>query len=104
MAEMQTMKAELDATTTDRVVWAVGPYITGTVQVHARDASWSSSVVTIKRSNDGWNFYDLESAVTLSDDGMTDVLDLSGFAFLSVEVTTTNAGAPTLEVIGAFKT
>lgn len=65
-----------------------------TVQVVAQ-AAWSGAVVTIYRANclpNGDPFLAaLETATTLTADGMTSAIDVSAFAFLVLKVTTTGA-------------
>lgn len=62
-------------------------------------AAWSGAVLSIKFSNNDTDFYDHpDGAVTLTDDGISATTDCSGWLFARVEVTTTNASAPVIEV------
>lgn len=94
----------LNGNTTSDVVWPVGPYLTGTIQVQSEGyTAWTSAVVEVKRSNDGVRFYSYPTAVTLSADGMTASLDVSGWAWVALVVTTANGAALTLHAWGCFK-
>lgn len=64
-------------------------------------------VVSFKRSNDGANAYDFAAgAVTLNAAGMTAKQDVSGFAFVCVEVSTngtTGTVIPTVELASQYR-
>lgn len=92
---------ELDATGTQNTPeLPIGDNLIATVQ--AKDLSgsgWVSAAISVRVSNNGLDFFDIPGgAVTLSDDGITDIIDIAGWAYIRVEVTTTNAGAPTIAV------
>lgn len=90
---------ELDATgasVTEAV--PIGEAAVGTVQARAKaGAAWSNAVLSVRVSNNGEDFDDFATAVTLSEDGTTDILDLSGWAFLRIEVTTADGSAPVID-------
>lgn len=102
---IDTKPIVIDANTKSiSAVWPVGPYLSGTVQLQSENGNaWTSGVVEIKRSNDGARFHSFASAVTLSADGMTAEMDLSGVAFVAAVVTTANGAALTLHAFGCFK-
>ena len=94
-----------DANTTGQIVWAVAPYITGSIQIEAQNlTAWTSCVVKIRRSNNGITFKDFPLVVSLSEDGITPNLDLTGTAWICAEVTTANGAALALNCWGVFKT
>lgn len=80
---------------TNRIWFDVRDAITGTVQLVAKDQTAGTSVVTLKRSNDGMEAFGLEGAgITLGPgNAMSDEFDMSGFLFLCVEVTTAEGSA-----------
>lgn len=82
------------------VVWGVTPNTVGTVQATARlGGTWGTAVITLKRSNDGRNWYALSSPQTIGPgSGMSDPVDLD-FAFLSAEVTTAEGSALEADVV-----
>ena len=95
----------LDANTTAKVVWLVGKFIAGTVQIVADGrVPWTNAVVTLERSNNGIDFVALETSETMTADGITRTIDLTGTAFLAAEITTANGAALTLNLWGCFKT
>lgn len=101
---MDTVPRKMDGNTTSLIFWPVGKYLTGSIQVGAENLSaWSSAVVEVVRSNDGIAFYSMPTAVTLSAAGMTDSLDLSGWAYVGLRVSTANGGALTILAWGCFK-
>lgn len=80
-------------------VTGAGPVIptgnskTATVQAVKDSASWTTAVLTVKRSNDGVNFTGLESAKTIGPGGgMTSEFSVAGFAYMRVDVTTAEGG------------
>ncbi len=80
---------------------AVGNALVAVVQAQSvAAAAWSSAVLSVKVSltGDPTQFHNFPDAVTLSADGMTAILDVSGYAYLRAEVTTTNASAPKLNI------
>lgn len=65
-----------------------------TVQAEQEGASaWSTAVLTVYRTNrkDDGSFFALQSATTLTAEGITDGLDVSAFRYLVVAVTTAQA-------------
>lgn len=87
------------ATVTEPI--AVGSALVAVVQAQAvAGAAWSSAVLTVKVSltGDPSQFYGFPDAVTLSADGMTPILDVSGYAYMQVAVSTTDAGAPKINL------
>lgn len=101
---MDTVPRKMDGNTKSLISWPVGKYLTGSIQVGAENLSaWSSAVVEVVRSNDGITFYSMPTAVTLSSPGMTDSLDVSGWAYVGLQVITVNGGALTILAWGCFK-
>lgn len=55
---------------------------------------WSTAVLTVYRSNDGYNVFALESAVTLGPgSAQSATIDTSAFNYLIVKLTTVEGGA-----------
>lgn len=101
---IDTKPIVIDANTKSIAVWPVGPYLTGSFQVLSETGiAWTSAVVEVKRSIDGVRFHSYPTAVTLSADGMTPSLDVSGWPFVALIVTTVNGAALTLHAWGCFK-
>ena len=75
-----------------REVFNVAAFSRATVQANVVSGSWGTTVITIRRGNNRWDFAALESAVTLTASGVTAELDTEGYAWLAVDVTTA-AGA-----------
>lgn len=72
----------------------VGDFSVCTIQVDPSSAAWATAVMTVKRGNrqDG-PFYALETATTITNPGaITSAIDVSGFEFLRVDVTTGEGG------------
>ena len=81
-------------------VWAVdvAKYSTATVQAEAV-TTWTTAIITVQRSDDGINGYGLETALTIGPastvvpPGMSTVIDVTGFKFLLLKLTTINGSA-----------
>lgn len=86
----------------DYRVFPVGEYVTGTMSFYS-PSGWSSGVVTVERSNDLESWHAMPSAVTVSANGMTAALDVSGVAYLRAVVTTANGSPQRVRVVGCFK-
>ena len=72
----------------------VGRHATCSVQVVLSELSGTADAVfTVKVSNDGSTFSALPSSVTLQSGQITRVLDVSGYQYLQVEVTTASTAA-----------
>ena len=69
-----------------------------TVQGTLGSGSWGTAVVTLSRSNDGQNWYPLESATTLTAPSMTDQQDAC-FTTLRAQTTTVEGAAATANII-----
>lgn len=82
------------------VSWDVADYTVGTVQATVRDGgTWGTAVITLKRSNDGHNWFALSSPQTIGPgNGMSDPIDLD-FAHLRAEVTTMEGSALEADVV-----
>lgn len=92
---------ELDATGFQNTPeLAIGDFKIASVQaLDVGGGGWSSAVLSVRVSIDGDHFYDIPGgAVTMSADGLTDLIDISAWSYLRVEVTTTNASAPKISV------
>lgn len=86
-----------------RLVWNVLTYTTGTIQVVC-DSALSTAVLTIQRSNDGVTFFDLETPKTVtSAPSISAAIDVSGFAYLALAVTTSKAATGKARVVACFK-
>jgi hypothetical protein len=92
----------IDCTTTTGVnqsapfVVGVGPYLSGSFQAaNETDTSWASGVITVECSNDGrvWQTIPsyILSASTITADGISNLMDLSGVMFLRFRVTTSES-------------
>lgn len=72
-----------------------------TVQGHRLTGTWGTAVVDVKRcnekpaSNDA--VYDMQTATSLNQNEMTDAIDVSGFAYLVLYVSTANGAACTAD-------
>lgn len=68
-----------------------------TVQGHKLTGTWGTAVITLRRSNEHDcgtdSIYGLETAVTMTSSSMTDKIDVTGFCYLVLEVTTANGAA-----------
>ncbi len=74
----------------------VGPYLTGSIQsANQTDTSWASGILTIQVSNNAKDWATapswVVSASTITADGITSLMDLSGILYLRVAVTTAEA-------------
>ncbi len=99
--EIQTRieKAEIEsASTSNSFVFDTESDIVASVQAVAR-TSWGTTVVTVKRSNDKDNLVNLEETVTLSADGISRIIDVTGFKWLGVAVSTVDVSASAPYVI-----
>lgn len=71
-----------------RVIFPVSETVVGSVQAILTQGSWGSTVLTLKRSNDGQRFVAWDPSTTLTSETMTAALTTTGWAWLAVEVTT----------------
>ena len=85
----------LDLNLPDTYTASVAAWTNCTFQVVPITGSWATAVVTFERSNDNTAWYDLESATTLSGEGMTADIDCAGFAFIRARVSTQEGSACT---------
>lgn len=76
------------------VVVDVSDYTSATVQVVQNDRSSGSStaIFTLYRSNDGANFYALATPTTVSPGSITSTIDVTGFSYLKILMTTADSG------------
>ena len=87
-----------------RVVFNVAEFSRATVQANVVNGSWGATVLTVRRSNNQWDFNALESATTLTASGITAELDTEGYAFLAVDVTTVAGAAAHAQITVCRKT
>lgn len=88
------------ATASSMVVYDVRLVNSVTVQISKPGLTYPSAlVVEIKRSTDGVNFISFGTPVTISSDyDATDVIDVSGSAYIAVVVSTVGAGTSPVEI------
>jgi len=82
----------------EQLVASVMQFAVATVQVTVLTGAWNSAELGVQRSNDGIAFEDLEEPVTITAEGMTSRIDVSGFSYLRVRVTSEATGAGTGQV------
>lgn len=82
------------------VVVPVKDATAASVQVNDRSSTaWATAVLTVKVSNDASGpFYALASSVTLSASGISSIIDVSGYGFLAVEVTTAGTSGMAVDI------
>lgn len=73
------------------------------IQITSASGSWSASVLTVQRSNDGMTFYDLESPVGFSAAGISEKIDVSAIAQLRVKLDTKEGSAATSRIVVCCK-
>lgn len=81
----------------------VREYTVATVQGYSVSNSWTTAVVTFERSNDGSAWAAFPTAVTLTADGFTSVMDVSGIAFIRARVSTAKGSALLIRLVACMK-
>lgn len=79
-------------------MFSVLGFTKATIQADIATGTYSAAVLTIERSNNGTNWYGLESATTMTPPAMSAALDVSGFAYIRVRTSTANGAALTLKL------
>lgn len=82
-------KARFDLNDTNNEIrWDVRAYAVAVI--HAlKESTWSTAVLTIERSIDGYNYVALETATTIpAGGGMTATIDTSAISFLRARLST----------------
>lgn len=73
------------------------------VQAVAESAAWSAAVVTVEVSLDGNSYFGIPAgAVTLSDNGITPIVDVRAYPHVRARVTTPNGSDCTGRIHFAF--
>lgn len=98
-ARTETKLLDLNVTQA-AVYWTVGPASVFTIESRLLSGTWGTAVVTINRSNDGYKWFAMESALTLTiGGGMTVATDATGFTRLRAQVTTVEGAAGVVELV-----
>ena len=95
--ESKEFDGNTTALNTHYAVFDVRRFVRCSVQLRSVDGAYSAGVVTIQRSNDGVEWFNLPFPLILSETGVYDV-DTSSFAYLRAVTTTVNGGAFTWRV------
>lgn len=92
---------KIGQSTLDRIVYRCDGLSVFSFQVDQLDAAWSSGcVMTVRFGNTPESLYDSGTAVTLSAFGITPAIDVTGRAFVCLEVTTVGSSDAFQKVTG----
>lgn len=79
-----------------RIFFGVGAYTA--IRVHAKDitptdgASWTTGTLKLRWSLDARDWFDLSPLYTFSAEGLSPLIDVTGVAYVAVEVGTAQSG------------